>query len=74
VQITHDGFAAGDREVIDEASASAMAATSSGLNMTRFVKFSKQVEKATTEAMKAKATTPLTTTHRCETARYESAD
>jgi hypothetical protein len=59
VSITHEGFAAADREAIDLASAAAMDATAQGLNVSSFVKFSEQVEKAVRAAMKAKTATPL---------------
>ncbi len=59
VQITQEGFAATDRQAIEEASAAAMAATTGGLNVTTFVKFSEQVEKAITAAIKANVTSPL---------------
>lgn len=59
VQINQEGFVASDRAAIEQASADAMAATTGGLNVTTFVKFSEQVEKAIGAAMKANATTPL---------------
>lgn len=59
VSIEHDGFAEEERPAIDEAGAKAMDATANGLNVSSFVKFSEQVEKAVRAAMKAKVKTPL---------------
>jgi hypothetical protein len=59
VSITHSGFAPDDRLAIDQASQAAMEATAAGLNVSSFVKFSEQVEKAVQAAMKAKVVAPL---------------